>query len=141
MNSPAFATARDAEAAFYEAFERADLEAMMSIWAKRDDIYCIHPSGPLLTGVTQVGEGWREIFRAGPSLRFFLGARRVYESEGLVVSSLQENIQVTGEERPRHVVQATNVFLLTPAGWRMLAHHASPAAGLPHAPTEPTILH
>ena len=33
-NKPIFPTPQDAEAAFYEALERADLEAMMAVWAE-----------------------------------------------------------------------------------------------------------
>jgi hypothetical protein len=33
-----FATPQDAEAAFYEAFIKRDLEAMMEVWAEEDDI-------------------------------------------------------------------------------------------------------
>ena len=39
---------------------------------------------------------------------------------------------------------ATNVYLRTAAGWRMIAHHASPAPGEPAAappPASPKILH
>jgi ketosteroid isomerase-like protein len=142
MNAAAFASAQEAEAAFYEAFERADLEAMMSVWAKRDDIVCIHPAGPRLVGVGQVRDGWRAIFRAGPHLHFRIGARHTYQCEGLLVSSVQENIQVAGEPAPRHAVLATNVYLLTPEGWLMLSHHASPAASAKReTPAEPSILH
>jgi len=46
--------------------------------------------------------------------------------------------------RPRPPVIATNVYLRTPAGWRMIVHHASPApAQLEAAPRDapPKILH
>lgn len=141
MTSRAFATALEAESAFYEAFERGDLEAMMAVWAKRDDILCIHPSGPRLIGVDQVRRSWREIFRSGPRLRFRLVSRRTLEGAGLVVSSLQENIEVAGETGQRHLVLATNILVLTPAGWLMLAHHASPAASLTAPPADSPILH
>jgi hypothetical protein len=49
--------------------------------------------------------------------------------------------------RPRPPIIATNVYLRTPAGWRMIVHHASPAQGDPGAgsapadPASPKILH
>lgn len=141
MTTRAFATALEAETAFYEAFERANLEVMMSVWAKRDDILCIHPSGPRLVGVDQVRRGWREIFRSGSRLHFRLGTRRNLEGAGLFVSSLQEHIQVGGEAGSRHLVLATNIYVLTSSGWLMLAHHASPAVSLPEPPAESPILH
>jgi hypothetical protein len=33
----------------------------------------------------------------------------------------------TGEATLRGVVVATNVFMRTPSGWRMVCHHASPS--------------
>jgi hypothetical protein len=62
----------------------------------------------------------------------------------LAVHSVHENITVAGEQRPRPPMLATNVYLRTAAGWRMIAHHASPAQGQPAAdaaPQEPKILH
>jgi hypothetical protein len=51
------------------------------------------------------------------------------------VRSVQENFTIEGEpraqgrdSRPAPVV-ATNVYLRTAAGWRMIVHHASPAPG------------
>ena len=46
-----FPTPDDAESAFYDAFERADLAAMMVVWAEDDDVVCVHPPGPRLTGL------------------------------------------------------------------------------------------
>jgi hypothetical protein len=45
----------------------------------------------------------------------------------LSVHSVYEYITVAGEPRPRSPVIATNVYLRTERGWRMVAHHASPA--------------
>lgn len=83
-----YATAQDAEQAFYRAFERADLVEMMA------------------------------------------------------VHSVVEHVTVAGDPRPANAVLATNIYLLTDRGWRLLVHHASalaPAA----APREtaPSVLH
>ena len=45
-----FATPEDVEASFYEAIARADLAALMSVWADDEEIVCIHPTGQRLTG-------------------------------------------------------------------------------------------
>ena len=45
----------------------------------------------------------------------------------LSVHSVYEHIAVAGEPRARAPVIATNIFLRTERGWRMVAHHASPA--------------
>jgi ketosteroid isomerase-like protein len=64
MKKMLFATPQDAEAAFYEAFMKQDLEAMMAVWADDDEVYCVHPRGARVTGVAHVRESWRQIFRA-----------------------------------------------------------------------------
>jgi hypothetical protein len=67
------------------------------------------------------------------------------------VHSVQENFAIEGEQpgrqgrdsRPAPIV-ATNVYLRTSAGWRMIVHHASPAPGQAEPPPRegsPKILH
>src|SRR2546428_3410803 len=66
MSSKIFPAAQDAENAFYEALERCDLVGMMAVWAEDEDIVCIHPTGPPLTGQDEVRRGWARIFAGGP---------------------------------------------------------------------------
>lgn len=121
-----FATPQDAEAAFYEAFTKGDLDAMMEVWADDDDIYCIHPGGARMSGVVQVRESWRKIFAAGQSLRFQLRGQHYVNGMMLSAHSVYEHINVAGEPRARGPMIATNIYLRTEHGWRMVAHHASP---------------
>jgi hypothetical protein len=44
---------------------------------------------------------------------------------------------VANEPRPRGPVIATNIYLRTERGWRMVAHHASPAPASATADPEP----
>jgi ketosteroid isomerase-like protein len=127
VTRPLFPTAQDAEAAFYDAITKGDLEAMMVVWADDDDIYCVHPQGPRLVGVEQVRESWRQIFASGQQLTFQL--RGQHQLAGMMVSvhSVYEHIGVAGDPRSRQPMVATNVYLRTERGWRMAAHHASPA--------------
>ena len=143
MSAKIFPTAQDAENAFYEALERCDLDAMMAVWSEDDDIVCVHPSGQRLAGQEQVREVWRQMFAGGPTMRVQIAQQVVIAGMMLAVHSVHENITVTGEQRPRPPMVATNVYLRTAAGWRMIVHHASPAqAQAPEAaPAEPKILH
>ena len=50
MSSTQYASALEAEAAFYEAFEKADIDEMMAVWADDVDVVCVHPMGPRLEG-------------------------------------------------------------------------------------------
>jgi uncharacterized protein (TIGR02246 family) len=127
MSTTIFATAQDAQNAFYEALERSDLEGMMAVWAEDEDIVCVHPAGQRLAGQVAVREAWRQMFAGGPGLRVRLSQQTVIVGVMLEVHSVHENITVAGESKPRPPMVATNVYLRTAAGWRMIAHHASPA--------------
>jgi len=129
-----FPTAQDAEAAFYEALEKSDLEAMMEVWAEDEEVVCVHPGGPRLAGYEQVRESWAQIFASGQRLKVHLTHHAVLSGMMLAVHSLHENITVGGEPKPRPAVVTTNVYSRTATGWRMLVHHASPA---PQAPARP----
>ena len=144
MTVKIFPTARDAQNAFYEALERADLEAMMTVWSEDEDIVCVHPAGQRLAGQAEVREVWRQMFASGPTMRMRITQQVVIAGVMLEVHSVHENITIAGEQRPRPPMVATNVYLRTAAGWRMIAHHASPASVQPAAQppsASPKILH
>jgi len=137
-----FATPQDAEQAFYKAFERADLAAMMSVWAEEEDIVCVHPGGARHTGIVEVRESWRQILAQGPGLRFHLVGNRVFSGRMISIHSVYEHATVAGESRQANPVLATNIYLLTDRGWRMLMHHASPlATAAPSKEPTPSVLH
>jgi uncharacterized protein (TIGR02246 family) len=129
MTSRIFPTAQDAENAFYEALERSDLEAMMAVWAEDEDIICVHPTGPRLSGQDQVRESWAKIFAGGAGPRVTITQQVAVSGMMIAVHSVHENFTVEGEARAHVPVVATNVYLRTAAGWRMIVHHASPAPG------------
>ena len=145
MSTKIFPTAQDAQNAFYEALERCDLEAMMAVWSEDEDIVCVHPAGQRLAGQAQVREVWRQMFAGGPNMRVRITQQVVIAGVMIEAHSVHENITVAGEARPRPPMVATNVYLRTAAGWRMIVHHASPAPAEPAAesaaPTSPKILH
>jgi len=137
-----FPTPQDAEAAFYEALERADLELMMAVWAEDEDILCVHPGGARLTGQDQVRNSWRQILAGGARARVHLTQQVAISGPMVAVHSVHENFSVPGDKRPLQAVVATNVYLRTAAGWRMIVHHGSPAPGQAEPPREaPKILH
>ena len=123
--SKLFPTPDDAETAFYEAFERADLPAMMAVWAESDSVVCVHPRGPRLVGFEAVRNSWLQIFGGGSQVRLRATEIRKYESQNVAVHTLVEILSAPGE-RATQSVCATNVFELTDAGWRMVVHHATP---------------
>jgi uncharacterized protein (TIGR02246 family) len=121
-----FPTPDDAEAAFYDAFERADLAAMMVVWAEGEDVVCVHPAGPRLAGFEAVRESWMQIFTANMKLSVRVMDTRRLDGPSVAVRSVVESITSPGTESSPQLVNATNVYVLTDAGWRIAVHHASP---------------
>ncbi len=130
MKKTIYASAQDAEAAFYEAFGKSDLEAMMAVWADEDEIYCVHPGGPRISGVANVRESWRRLFANEQTLSFQIRARHEIHGMMTAVHNVYEQITVVGQGSVRNPMLATNIYLRTDLGWRMVAHHASPAPAL-----------
>ena len=149
MKKTTFLTPQEAETAFYEALERADLDAMMEIWSEDDEVSCIHPGGPRVTGYEQVRENWAQIFKSGQRLQVQLSDQVIVSGMMFSVHSLHENILVRGAQGQaggvRSVVVTTNVYLRSVTGWRMVLHHGSPAPAVAvrrEVPVElPKILH
>ena len=145
MTQSLFTSPQEVEQAFYEALQRADLDAMMAVWAEDDEVYCVHPGGPRLLGLEQIRESWRQIFTSGANMRVQL--RDVQQTRGglLAVHSMYEHVALIEERGSASVVAATNVYLNIGGGWRMIAHHASLVADAPaqHPPAEsaPRLLH
>lgn len=139
---PFYATPQDAEAAFYEALERADLDAMMSVWTEDEELICVHPGGPRLSGYAQVKASWKRIFSGGPRLKVRLSNQVHLQGLLLAVHSVHENISVAGDDTLRAPVITTNIYVRGTLGWRMLVHHASAGQPPPDAPGEsPQTLH
>ncbi len=131
MKKTAFPTPQDAEAAFYDALERADLEAMMEVWSDDDEVSCVHPGGLRISGYERVRENWTQIFASGQRLQVQLSDQVVVSGLMFSVHSLHENILVRSAEgrgEARSIVIATNVYLRSVSGWRMVLHHGSPAS-------------
>lgn len=131
MKKTTLLTPQEAEAAFYEALERADLDAMMEVWSDEDEVSCVHPGGSRLTGYDQVREHWAQMFKSGQRLQVHLSDQVIVTGMMYSVHNVQENILVRsaqGDLRgPRSMVVATNVYLRSGSGWRMVVHHGSPA--------------
>jgi ketosteroid isomerase-like protein len=141
VKKTAFPTAQDVEAAFYQALETNDLDAMMEVWADDEEVLCIHPNGQRLTGYRQVRDNWAAIFRSGQRIKVHLSDQVQMSGVMFAVHSANENVLVQGEPHARPPVAATNVFLRTGSGWRMIVHHASAVVPPPSRPDAPKVLH
>lgn len=127
--SSLFDTPQDAEAAFYEAFETKDVDAMMSVWANSADVVCIHPMGPNLSGSDSVRDSWQILFDNGPNLTFNVDTIQYVEDDNMAVHVVRQNITVNDDAHNMPVIIATNVYRRTEDGWQMVLHHSSPGPG------------
>lgn len=135
-----FATPQDVEAAFYEALEAADLDAMMAVWSEDEEVVCVHPGGPRLVGYAMVREAWQRIFDAGRKIDVELSQLTAVNTPFVVCHSVIQSIRMRSQQGVNAPVAATNVYVRGATGWRMVAHHASPVP--PESLAEaPKVLH
>ena len=125
---PAPATPDEIEQQFYEALQRADIEALMAVWSDDDEIVCVHPGGPRVVGPAAIRAAFEAIFANGAVAVRPQKVRRL-QSLNCAVHSVLERIEITTADGLKTAwVLATNVYLKSGAGWAMAAHHASPGS-------------
>jgi ketosteroid isomerase-like protein len=138
------ASPEDAEAQFYDALRDGDLDRVMAVWADEEEVVCVHPGGARVVGPQAVRAAFEAIFANG-QIAVHPEHVKVVQLMGSSVHSVLERIDVITVEGPRTGwIVATNVYMKTSQGWRMVAHHASPGAPdeLPEiGETAPSILH
>ncbi len=121
-----FANPQDVEAAFYEALAAGDLEAMMQVWSEDEEVICIHPGWPRLSGYAEVRESWRRIFSNDARLTLRVTQQSQFVTPFAFISNVLEQFGQAGSENMAAPVAATNIYTRGALGWRMVAHHASP---------------
>jgi len=122
-----FASANEAEQAFYQALARGDIDGLMKVWAGDEEIVCVHPGGLRLVGHVAVRESWETILKHGS---LHIETSKVIELSTMMgaTHSVIEQIRANGPQGTEFAYcYATNVFHKGPAGWRLVMHHASAA--------------
>lgn len=123
---------REANRAFYTAFEARDLEAMAAVWEQSERATVIHPGWPVFRSWALVAESWRRIFASTQYIQFFLTEEEVAVAGEVAWVTLYENILQGmpdgGDALGESKVAATNVFVRHGRRWLMVAHHGSPVA-------------
>ena len=117
-----------ANAAFYDAFERRDLDAMAAVWERSPRASCVHPGWAMLVGWDQVGASWASLFGGPQQLQFIVTDERVEVSGDVAWVTCTENLIDSGAA---HSVAATNVFVRAGDGWRLVHHQGSPVVQRP----------
>jgi len=137
------ASPEDIEQQFYEALQHGELDRLMDIWADEDEASCVHPGGPRVVGLAAIRTAFETVFQQGPIAVTPERVRRLHTGD-TAIHQVLERVQVEGADGMQSAwVIATNVYLKTSQGWRMVLHHASPGTGhdIQEVVQEPTILH
>jgi ketosteroid isomerase-like protein len=123
---PVTGSADDVEIEFYEAMQRGDIERLMALWSDDEEIACVHPGGPRLIGAPAIRASFEAMFANGTIDARPEKVRRL-DAHSTAVHSVLERIRVLTPDGERFAwVVATNVYLKSAQGWRLVAHHASP---------------
>ncbi len=110
-------------AAFYDAFERRDLDAMSDIWEHSDRVACIHPGWAQLSGWAAVSASWFALFDGPQQLQFIVTGERIVVAGDAAWVTCNENLL---DEGATQAVAATNVFVRSGDRWQLVHHHGSP---------------
>jgi len=122
-------SADELELEFYAALQHGDIDRLMAVWSDDDEITCVHPGGPRLVGMGAIRTAFEAMFSHGPIAAEPHRVRRL-DSHSSAVHSVLERVRVKGSGGEQFAwVVATNVFLRSSQGWRLVAHHASPGTG------------
>ena len=118
-----FPTSEQAEQAFYRSFKEADIELMMSVWDRGNDVVCIHPGGPRLQGVSTVRKSWEQLFSYEQGLELRVNKISAVLEKEMAIHHVVEDIYVEGELQSE--IYATNIYRKVNDSWHMVLHHAS----------------
>ena len=125
-----------ANAELYAAFEAGDVDRMEAVWDEANDVRCVHPGWPMLSGRARVLRSWSVIMANTSYIQFFLTGVEASVDGDLAVVTCEENILTAVEDADGGLgesakVVSTNVFRRRPQGWRLWVHHASPVLAPP----------
>jgi len=124
-------------AAFYHAFESADLDAMTDLWIDDGETLCVHPGALPVRGTAAINRSWALIMANTPYIQFFLTDVEVSLLGDVASVTCTENVLTADETSADGSFNgakavATNVMVRTAAGWRLWIHHASPVLSDPN---------
>jgi len=125
-------TADEAEATFYEAFKRCDIDMMAELWAE-GEVVCIHPGSGPIVGYDAVIRSWQQIFDNALPPQITITPIKQMNSSELAVRLVLEEIETDGGDIA--AVLATNIYQKLENGWRMVEHHGSVTRSMPQKRT------
>ena len=114
---------------FYDAFGALDMGMMEAAWEPSSRALCVHPGWAPLVEWEPVRDSWQRIFDNTSLMHFNVRYVNVaVEGDCGWVTCVENITTVLQGQASNFAALATNIFVRTPQGWRMTAHHASPSA-------------
>ena len=119
-----FASAEEAEAAFYSAFEMGDVQLMDAVLAK-NNVSCIHPGSLPIIGREAVMDSWSQILNNQATPVFYADVLSRSVVDDMTIHLVMERIASSHQpDADISLVLATNVYVREKQGWRLQMHHA-----------------
>jgi len=116
-----------ANQAFYQAFEKKDIEAMSLVWSQGTGSLCIHPGRNVLRGWKEISSSWQQIFRNTKYIEIETDILVTEIRDNLAYVILIENLlQISGGRSIQAQSIATNIFEKMASSWYLIHHHGSP---------------
>ncbi len=128
-DTPEIEEIKAANQRFYDAFGALDIDLMESVWVRSERAMCVHPGWPALVDWELIRQSWERIFDNTTLMLFnvkYLNA--VVQGDCGWVTCVENISSVLQGKASNFGILATNIFVRTPLGWRMIAHHASSGA-------------
>ncbi len=128
-DTPEIEEIKAANQRFYDAFGALDIDLMESVWEPSERAMCVHPGWPALVDWELIRQSWQRIFDNTTLMHFnvkYLNA--AVQGDCGWVTCVENISSVLQGKASNFGILATNIFVRTPLGWRMIAHHASPGA-------------
>ncbi|KAJ0088697.1 hypothetical protein Patl1_31749 [Pistacia atlantica] len=114
-----------ANARFYDAFKHGDLAAMQGLWAKGDNVCCVHPGASGITGYDSVMESWEVVWMNYDfPLAIEVKDVRIHVRGNVGYVTCIEFVRTKGSSWGGQFV--TNLFEKINGQWFICIHHASP---------------
>lgn len=118
---------RRANDAFYQAFEKLDIQEMEPLWSKENYVKCVHPGWEAAIGWKAVRDSWVLIFNHTYKIKFSVEVLDITVNGewGWTLCSEQISTQDQGKWVHGKVI-GTNLFECRDGQWRLIHHHGSP---------------
>ncbi|XP_020236497.1 uncharacterized protein LOC109816044 isoform X2 [Cajanus cajan] len=114
-----------ANSRFYESFRTGDLAAMQALWAKKDEVCCVHPGLKGISGYDDIIESWDFVWANYEfPLEIKLEDIKVHARGDMGYVTCMEFVKTKGGRWGGQFV--TNVFEKIDGQWLICIHHASP---------------